>query len=124
METEYPEAMVEDVGRFLTAVPDAVDSDDRHVVAAAIAGKADAIVTNDIDDIPADAVSVVSLEVQSLDAFLLNQLALDQDTVHAVFAELENDLQQPPMTIDEVLDALAQHAPGFAAAMREEMASA
>ena len=44
METHYPEAMAEDVELFISAVPDAVHPDDCHVVAAALAAKADAIV--------------------------------------------------------------------------------
>ena len=123
MEAHYPEAMAEDVGRFLSAVPDAVEADDRHVVAAALAGKADAIVTNDLDDIPPDALSELSIEVQSLDSFLLNQLTLDPDAVYEVFAEIEDDLRRPPMTIDDVVNALGQHAPDFAVAMRAEIAS-
>lgn len=123
MESHYPDAMAEDIERFLSAVPDEVEADDRHVVAAALAGKADAIVTNDVDDIPADAVSTLSIDVQSLDSFLLNQLTLDPDAVRDVFGELEQDLRRPPMTMDEVLDALYQHAPDFATAMREEFIS-
>lgn len=123
MEAHYPDAMAEDVVRFLSAVPDEVEADDRHVVAAALAGKADAIVTNDIGDIPAGALTALSIDVQSLDTFLLNQLTLDPDAVHGVFAEIEEDLRRPPMTIAEVLDAVEQHAPDFAAAMRAKVTS-
>lgn len=121
MESHYPDAMAQDVERFHSAVPDEVEADDRHVVAAALAGKADGIVTNDVDDIPADAVSTLSIDVQSLDSFLLNQLTLDPDAVWEVFAEIEADMHRPPMTIDDVLGALDQHAPGFVAAMRAEI---
>lgn len=123
METQYPEAMTEGVERFLSAVPEDVEAGDRHVVAAALAGKGDAVVTNDIDDFPVDALTALSIEVQSLDTFLLNQLTLDPDAVIEVFAEIEDDLHKPPMTVNDVLDALEQHAPDFAAAMRVAMAS-
>lgn len=123
MKAHYTEAMADDVDRFLSAVPDAVEADDRHVVAAALASKADAIVTNNVDDIPAGALSELSIEVQSLDSFLLNQLTLDADAVYDVFAEIEEDLARPPMTINDVVEALGQHAPHFTVAMREVIAS-
>jgi len=59
--------------------------------------------------------------VLSLDSFLLNQLTLDPDVVHDVFAEIEADMHRPPMTINDVLDALDQHAPGIVTAMRAEV---
>ncbi len=123
MAAHFDEAMVENVARYLSAVPEGVDEGDRHVVAAAIAAKADAIVTNNVDDIPGDVVAVLNIEVQSLDAFLLNQWTLDATTVRQVFAELGDDLRRPPITLDDVLAALEQHAPEFSAVMRSELAS-
>ncbi|MDP3984331.1 MAG: PIN domain-containing protein, partial [Acidimicrobiia bacterium] len=45
MEDAFPEAIVDWDTHFLSSVPPSVDPDDRHVVAAALAGRADAIVT-------------------------------------------------------------------------------
>lgn len=123
METYFPDSMAEDVARFLPAVPEQVEHGDRHVVAAALAGKADAIVTNNLDDFPAGAVAALAIEIQSLDAFLLNQWSLDPAAVREVLAEIEQDLRQPPMTLVDVLDGLALHAPEFASILRRELLS-
>lgn len=93
MESYFPDAMADDIARLLPAVPNAIDADDRHVVAAALAGKADVIVTNNLDDFPADAVATLSIDVQSLDTFLLNQWTLDPEAVRDVFDELEREGQ-------------------------------
>jgi aspartokinase len=121
MESAFPEAMVERIERFLPAVPAEVDPEDRHVVAAALAGKADAIVTNNLGDFAAAALGELGLDVQTLDGFLLNQWTLDSEAVTQVLAEMEEDRNRPPKTIAELLDALEQHAPEFAATVRREL---
>jgi hypothetical protein len=57
------------------------DEDDRHVVAAALRGRADLIVTANLSDFPASSLAPLGLETQGLDDFLLNQLDLDPDVV-------------------------------------------
>ena len=52
------------------------DADDRHVLAAAICGHADAIVTFNLGDFPAEALAPFGVEAQHPDDFLLNQLDL------------------------------------------------
>jgi PIN domain len=81
MRDAFPEAMADQVKRFLPVVPDDVDEGDRHVAAAALAARADAIVTRNVSDFAPDALFALEIEVQSLDAFLLNQWTLDHETV-------------------------------------------
>lgn len=50
------------------------DPGDRHVLAAAITGHADAIVTLNLRDFPADTLAKFSLEAQHPDDFVMNQL--------------------------------------------------
>lgn len=57
------------------------DSNDRHVLAAAIMGRADVIVTNNIKDFPEAVLEPLSLSAQTPDEFLLNQLDLDPPLV-------------------------------------------
>ena len=54
----------------LTGLPDV---DDRHVLAATICGHADAIVTFNLGDFPAEALAPFGVEAQHPDDFLLNQ---------------------------------------------------
>lgn len=74
METTFPDALV--TGREpLAATVQLPDPDDRHVVAAARAGRADVIVTDNLADFPPDALPE-PLFRQSLDDFLLDSLDL------------------------------------------------
>jgi len=50
------------------------DPDDRHVLAAAIRGRADVIVTCNLKDFPAGALKSYGIEAQHPDEFLLNLL--------------------------------------------------
>ena len=77
----FADALVEGEERLLPAVPPEVNEDDRHVVAAALAGRADGIVTNNTRHFPSGPVAQIGLDVQSLDQFLVNQLTLDEETV-------------------------------------------
>jgi hypothetical protein len=117
MADEFPEATVSDLAQYLSSVPGEVSAKDRHVVAAALAGRADGIVTNNTRDFPAEALAQLDLEVQSLDEFLINQATLDEEAVVAVLHEIEADRQKPPRTPDELLAALQPIAPGFVALM-------
>jgi hypothetical protein len=118
MHDAFPEAMTDQVERFLALVPDEVDVGDRHVAAAALAARADAIVTRNISDFAPEEMFALGIEVQSLDAFLLNQWTLDAEVVLDVLEEMERDRLRPPRTVAELLAALQPLAPGFAASVR------
>jgi hypothetical protein len=47
------------------------DPDDRHVVASALLGRADAIVTANVSDYPVDVLEPLGIELIHPDAFLL-----------------------------------------------------
>ena len=74
METAFPDALVTD-WESLAQTVQLPDPDDRHVVAAARAGRADVIVTDNLADFPPDALPA-PLTRQSLDDFLLDSLDL------------------------------------------------
>lgn len=61
MEAAFAEAMTRRPERFASAVPPAVDEGDRHVVAAALAARADVIVTDNIRDFAPDDLAEVGL---------------------------------------------------------------
>jgi hypothetical protein len=54
------------------------DPDDRHVLAAAIVGHCDAIVTANLKDFPASALAPFGIDLQHPDEFLCNHLNLAQ----------------------------------------------
>jgi hypothetical protein len=74
METAFPDALVTG-WEPLVATVQLPDPDDRHVVAAAWAGRADVIVTDNLADFPIDALPT-PLFRRSLDDFLLDTLDL------------------------------------------------
>lgn len=74
METTFPDALVTG-WEPLAATIQLPDLDDRHVVAAAWAGRADVIVTDNLADFPPGALPT-PLVTQSLDDFLHDTLDL------------------------------------------------
>lgn len=118
MRDAFPEAMTSDVGRFMSGVPTSVDAGDRHVVAAAMAARAEAIVTRNISDFAPPDLFELGIEVQPLDAFLMNQWTLDPVVVLDALREMEQDRTRPPRTVDEILTALKAAAPSFVESVR------
>ncbi len=97
------------------------DEDDRHVVAAAIRGQADLIVTANLGDFPAVALEPLGLEAQSPDDFLLNQLDLDPDVLIRVLHAQAAATQRPAITFDVLVDQLARcGVPRFAQAAAQQ----
>jgi predicted nucleic acid-binding protein len=74
METAFPDALVTDWESLVDTIQ-LPDLDDRHVVAAARAGRADVIVTDNLADFPPGALPA-PLARQSMDEFLLDSLDL------------------------------------------------
>jgi hypothetical protein len=84
------------------------DPDDRHVLAAAIRGHADCIVTMNLDDFPKDYVAAFDIEIIHPDDFLILQLELDEIRALKVFKSMRIRLRNPAMTADEFVRNLAQ----------------
>lgn len=80
---------------------------DRHVVAAAVRGRAELIVTENTRDFPATSVTPYDIEVTDQDSFLLNQLDLDGSAVHRALSRQVSRYRRHPRTIDELLGALS-----------------
>lgn len=118
MREPFPEAMTSNVGRFLSAVPSSVDAGDRHVVAAALAARAEAIVTRNVSDFAPGDLFELGIEVQSLDAFLANQWTLDPEVVLDALQEMEQDRTRPPRMVAEILAALELLTPSFVESVR------
>jgi predicted nucleic acid-binding protein len=95
------------------------DEKDRHVLAAAVAGGAEAVVTANLLDFPPEACDPLGVEAVHPDDFLLGLYALVPHLVANAVSEQAADLQAPPKTLDELLDMLAETVPEFAAAVRE-----
>jgi predicted nucleic acid-binding protein len=84
------------------------DPDDRHVVAVAIGGRADAIVTANLSDFPAEALSPLRIDVVSPDGFRLDRLDLAPRVVIEVIREQAEHTRRPPLTPTDLIARLAR----------------
>lgn len=85
------------------------DPDDRHVLAAAIRGRADLIITYNTKDFPEEVLAVYGIQAQHPDEFLTHLLDLAPGTVLAALQRLRQSLKSPPVAIDAYLSRLEQH---------------
>jgi len=82
------------------------DPDDRHVLAAAIVGHADAIVTFNLKDFPEQSLSQHSIEILHPDDFLIAQYDLDQIRMLKVIKTCRIKLRNPPKSAGDYIDTL------------------
>ncbi len=79
------------------------DPDDRHVLAAAIRAGAQAIVTFNLDDFPADRLEPYNVEAKHPDDFVVDTIDLSPGAVAKVLAEQAAALKNPPRSVAELL---------------------
>jgi predicted nucleic acid-binding protein len=82
------------------------DPDDRHVLAAAIRGRADVIVTYNLKDFPDAVLSGYGITAQHPDNFVANLFNLSAETVYTAVKEQRARLKNPPKTAEEFLATL------------------
>ena len=112
MRDYFPEAIVsvlEDLSAALSCIP---DPKDRHVLAAAIRGGAQAIVTSNVKHFPANCLGQYDVVCQSPDEFLVHQFHLNPDLVLQKLDEQAASIKQERAQIIERLKLVA---PSFAA---------
>lgn len=105
MERALPAAMVVGFESLIDSI-DLPDSNDRHVVAAAIRAGAQAIVTFNLKDFPHGHLVQFDLEVKHPDEFVLDCLDLAPALVANCVREQALTLQNPPSTIEDLLGIL------------------
>lgn len=84
------------------------DPDDRHVLAAAIRGRADVIVTSNLKDFPETALKPYDIEAQHPDEFINHLLSLDEALVVAAVKANRARLKDPLKTPEAYLFPLQQ----------------
>ncbi len=97
---------------------------DRHVLAAAVASDAGAIVTLNLRHFPAAACEPFGIEVVHPDVLLCDLYERRPVQVHTVLDEQAAELSRPPMTVDDLLDRLKESVPEFVARVRDARRSA
>jgi predicted nucleic acid-binding protein len=98
------------------------DPDDRHVLAAAIRGRADVIVTANLRHFPVKVLRQFGIVPQHPDKFILYLLELAPGLVVAAARDHRESLKNPPKTVQQYLDALeAQGLRQTVSVLREHM---
>jgi PIN domain len=105
MNRAVPDCLVENYEGLIVSLV-LPDPDDRHVLAAAIAGHADAIVTFNLKDFPADALDPHQIEAIHPDDFVLNQLELRPYEALAAVKKMRARLTRPPQSAAELIATL------------------
>lgn len=81
------------------------DVDDEHVVAAALVGGADVIVTSNLKDFPAQRIPT-SIAVTSPAQFVAGTVAVSPDVAFRAVNAMASRFVRPSSTVDEILDRL------------------
>ena len=82
------------------------DPDDTHVLAAAIAGHADCIVTSNLKDFPSTVLDVFGIEAIDPDTFIINQWDLDPVNAIAAFKRMRARRLKPQSSPEDFAYAL------------------
>ena len=85
------------------------DVNDRHVLAAAVAGHADSIVTINIKHFPASVLDPLGITALHPDEFLLQQLELEPLVVLPAFKVMRARLKNPAFTPEKFVDAMERN---------------
>jgi predicted nucleic acid-binding protein len=112
----FPEAMVKGYEPFISAMKN--DKKDRHVAAAALKVGAQVIVTNNLKDfktLPS------GIRAQSPDDFLEDLFDLDPDGMVRLLEDQAADLENPPVSFEELLSGLEKMVPQFLTSVRNEL---
>ena len=97
------------------------DTDDKHVLAAAIKGDAKTIVTDNAQDFPEEATKPYGIEVQTADQYLETMLQRHPKEMMAVLEDQSTKRTKPARSVQELLsEDLSKQVPRFTQAALEE----
>lgn len=117
MQRAMPEAMLDGPAEQLVEAM-TNDAGDRHVLAAAVAAKAEVIVTENTRHFPAEACEPYGIQTRTLDEFITDLVSLNAADVWASIEEMTSRRTNPPLTIVEICNILDGHIPTGLASLR------
>jgi predicted nucleic acid-binding protein len=82
------------------------DAEDRHVLAAAIVGRCDVIVTQNLHDFPPDSLKPYGIEIPHPDDFLASHLRLAPGKFCIAIRKVRARLKNPPYSVEDYLATL------------------
>lgn len=107
--------------RSVEAMPNHLD--DRHVLAAAVAGQAKVVVTFNLRHFPPGDLAPLGVEAQAPDAFLAFLYGAEPSAMVRIIREQAQALHKPPQTTLQVLNTLSKHAPAFVRLVQPQFVS-
>jgi predicted nucleic acid-binding protein len=123
MKQAFPEAMVHGWEDLATGISERwPDPNDAHVVAAAIRGRAELIVTFNLKDFPKDLLLGYGLHAVSADDFLLDLLDLNQESVLEAIRTQAERTNNPALKLSDVVENLTRFTPIFRGAVLAALA--
>lgn len=103
MNEAFPDALVENYKSLVDNLK-LPDTDDRHVLAAAIKADANLIITNNLKDFPEDYLASFGLKAKAPDDFFTDIIDLNRELSVFAFRKLVLNKKNPPYDEYEVLD--------------------
>jgi predicted nucleic acid-binding protein len=119
MREAFPDALVEGYEALIDTMT--CDPKDRHVLAAAVRANAEVVVTFNLRDFPPESTDPFDVEIVHPDGFLLDQFDLYPLHVLRALDNISSAYEAPPMSVDQILDALAHELPLFVTTIRAEL---
>jgi predicted nucleic acid-binding protein len=96
MNESVPDCLIDNYEAYIPTLT-LPDAKDRHVLAAAIAGHADAIVTANLKDFPKDIIADYNIEAVHPDDFIMNQLELLPREALLTVKQVRARMKNPPI---------------------------
>ena len=119
MRLTVPDCLVEGYQHLIPSL-ELPDANDRHVLAAAICGNADAIVTHNTRDFPRHILNDFDIELQTPDQFVLNQILLCPARSISVIKSMRQRWTNPAVSACAMITLFEQRAlPQTAAHLRD-----
>jgi predicted nucleic acid-binding protein len=103
MRDAIPDCLIVDYEDFIPCIK-LPDENDRHVLAAAIRGNADAIVSLNTKDFPARVLNQFDIEIQTPDQFVLNQIMLNPPKALTAIKKMRIRWDRPSMSSHDMID--------------------
>ena len=103
-----PDCLVENYASLIDSLV-LPDPDDRHVLAAAITGHADAIVTINLKDFPEKVLAQHGIEAQHPDDFLMNQLELRPFEALEIIKRVRARMRNPARSAADLIEMLEKN---------------
>ena len=107
MARRFPNALVTGFEHLIASMDN--DPKDRHVAAAAVHARASMLITDNLRDFGGSALSRNGVRVMTPAEMVTDLLDNDPDVFRVAIEQMAARKQHPPMTADEILDALARH---------------